>query len=91
MEITAVVKRVEPTKVVGNNGFEMRNVIITTDEQYPQTVSIQFVQGKVNLLDDVAPGEKVKIQFELRGREVTKEGAEPQVYNTIQGWKIEKL
>jgi translation initiation factor IF-3 len=91
MEITAVVKRVEPTKVVGNNGFEMRNVIITTDEQYPQTVSIQFVQSKVNLLDDVAPGDKVKIQYELRGREVTKEGAEPQVYNTIQGWKIEKL
>lgn len=91
MEIQATVKRVEETKTVGNNGFEMRNIVVTTDEQYPQTLSIQFVQGKVNLLDDVAPGNKVKINFELRGREVTRDNGELQVYNTIQGWKIEKL
>ena len=91
MEIQVTVKRVEETKNVGNNGFEMRNVVVTTDEQYPQTLSIQFVQGKVNLLDDVAPGNKVKINFELRGREVTRDNGELQVYNTIQGWKIEKL
>ena len=91
MEITAVVKRVEPTKVVGQNGFEMRNLIVTTEEQYPQVLAVQFVQNNVNLLDVLAPGEKVKVQFNLRGREVNNQAGEVQVFNTIQGWKIEVL
>lgn len=91
MEVTGVVKRVEATKTVGANDFKMRNVVVTTEAQYPQTLSIQFVQGNVSLLDNLAEGTKVKIAIELRGREVPKEGAESAVYNTIQGWKIEKL
>lgn len=91
MEVTGVVKRVEATKTVGANDFKMRNVVVTTEAQYPQVLSIQFVQGNVSLLDNLAEGTNVKIAIELRGREVIKEGAEPAVYNTIQGWKIEKL
>lgn len=91
MEITAVVKRVESTKEVGTNGFKMRNVVVTTEAQYPQTLSVQFVQGNVSLLDNLAEGTKVKIAIELRGREVTKEDGSLVVFNTIQGWKIEKL
>jgi translation initiation factor IF-3 len=91
MDITGVVKRVEATKTVGANDFKMRNVIVTTEAQYPQTLNIQFVQGNVSLLDNLAEGTKVKIAVELRGREVTKEDGSLAVFNTIQGWKVEKL
>jgi hypothetical protein len=91
MDVTAVVKRVEATKSVGTNGFEIRDIIVTTDEQYPQTLSIQFVQGKVAELDKFSSGDKVKIEINLRGREVLNKEGETIVYNTIQGWKIEKI
>ena len=91
MEVTAVVKRVEGTKVVGTNGFEIRDIIVTTEEQYRQTVAIQFVQGKVVELDKFVPGDKVKIAINLRGKETTNKDGQPVVYNTIQGWKIDKV
>lgn len=91
MEVTGIVKRVEATKVVGTNGFETRNIIIATEEQYPQTLSLQFVQGKCPELDNYKPNDKVKISLNLRGREVTNKEGELVVYNTIQGWKIEKV
>jgi translation initiation factor IF-3 len=90
MEVVGVVKRVEATKVVGTNGFEIRDIIVTTEEQYPQTLAIQFVQGKVVELDKFAAGEKVKISINLRGRESNNKEGQPVVYNTIQGWKIDK-
>ena len=91
MEVTGIVKRVEATKVVGINGFETRNIIISTEEQYPQTLSLQFVKGKCQELNNYSTGDKVKIGINLRGREVTNQAGELVVYNTVQGWKIEKV
>ena len=91
MEITVTVKRIEATKKVGANDFEMRNLIVTTDEQYPQTLAIQFVQGKCVELDKFQPNDKVKISIDLRGREYTNDKGELVVFNTILGWKIEKV
>ena len=90
MEVIAVIKRVEATKTVGTNGFEIRDLIVATEEQYPQTLSIQFVQGKVTELDKFVPGDKVKISINLKGREATNKEGVLVVYNTIQGWKIDK-
>ena len=88
--ITVNVKRVEETEAVGGNGFEKRNLIVTTIEQHTQTLQIQFIQGKCPLLDDFKPGDKVKVWLDLKGKEFTKND-KPNVFNTIQGWKIEKV
>lgn len=85
-----IVKRVEQTEGVGNNGFEKRDLIVTTEEQHSQTLAIQFTQGKCPELDNYKPGDKVKIWLDLRGREYTKDD-KTTVFNTIQGWKIEKV
>ncbi|MBC7748581.1 MAG: DUF3127 domain-containing protein, partial [Methylotenera sp.] len=75
MDITAIIKRVEATKTVGaNQDFKIRDLIVTTDEQYPQTLCIQFVKEKCEELDKFAPGTKVKIDINLRGKETTKDG-----------------
>jgi len=88
MELTAQIKRVEATKTVGaNQDFKIRDLIVTTDEQYPQTLSIQFIQGKCEELDKFQPGQKVKIDINLRGKETVKDG-KTMVFNTIQGWRI---
>lgn len=91
MEITANILRVLESKIVGNNGFETRNVHVKTEEQFPQTLDIQFTQGKCPELDNYKPGDKVKIAINLKGREWTNDKQEVVVFNTIQGWKIEKV
>ena len=87
MDITATIKRIEATRTVGAQDFKIRDLIVTTDEQYPQTLNIQFVQAKCEELDKFAPGQKVKIDINLRGKETTKD-EKTSVFNTIQGWRI---
>lgn len=90
MEVTGSIKRIESTRIVGaNNDFKIRDLILATEEQYPQTLSIQFIQGKCEELDKFQPGQNVKIDINLRGKETTKDG-KVSVFNTIQGWRIQK-
>lgn len=91
MQVTGTVVRVLETKVVGTTGFETRELHVKTDEQYAQTLSVQFTQGKVVELDKFSPGQKVKIEINLKGREWTNQSGELTVFNTIQGWKIEEV
>ena len=89
MEVQGKVKLVKATETVGNNGFRKRDIIITTDEQYPQHLSIQFVQDKCDLLNNFQPGQDVKIGINLRGREWVNPQGETKYFNSIQGWRIE--
>lgn len=91
MEVTGRVKMVEQTKEVGSSGFRKRDIVVTTDEQYPQHISVQFVQDKCDLLDAYKVGDNVKVDINLRGREWTNPQGEVVYFNTIQGWRIAKL
>lgn len=87
MEVVGIIKQVQ--EVTEKGTFKSRNVVITTEEQYPQHISVQFVQDKVGLLDTFSEGQKVKVSINLRGREWVNPQGESVYFNTIQGWKIE--
>jgi len=91
MEVVGKVRMVDSVKEVGTNGFKKRDIVVTTEEQYPQHISIQFVQDKVSLLDSFRPGDDVKVSINLRGREWVNPQGEAVYFNTIQGWRIEKV
>jgi len=91
MEVTGKIKMVDSTKEVGSSGFKKRDVVVTTDEQYPQHILVQFVQDKCDLLNNFNVGEAVKIDINLRGREWLNPQGETVYFNTIQGWRIAKL
>lgn len=88
MDVVGIVKKIGETGVYGQSGFKKRELILTTDEQYPQDLSIEFVQAKCEELDRVSVGEKVRIHINLRGREWINEEGEAKYFNSIQGWKI---
>jgi hypothetical protein len=90
MEITGKVKVIANTQEVGTGGFKKRDIVVTSNEQYPQHISIQFVQDKCEALDKYNVGDNVTIGVNLRGREWTNAQGETQYFNTIQGWKISK-
>lgn len=91
MEVQGKIKKIDETKEYGSNGFRKREMVITTEEQYPQFLNIEFVQDKCDLLDKFQVGEEVKIGINLRGREWINPEGEAKYFNSIQGWRIEKL
>ena len=90
MELSGKIKMIDTTKEVGTT-YKKRDVVVTTDEQYPQHILVQFVQDKCDLLNNFQVGEPVKIDINLRGREWTNPQGETVYFNTIQGWRISKL
>ena len=91
MEIEGKVKMVGETQTFGNNGFRKREIVLTTEEQYPQHIMVEFVQDKTDLLNNFNVGQGVKISINLRGREWTNPQGEVKYFNSIQGWRIEAL
>jgi len=91
MEIQGQIKLIFATETVGQNGFQKRDLVITTEEQYPNDIIIQFTQSKCALLDTLQVGQKVKVHFNLQGREWTSPQGEVKYFNTVLGWKIELI
>ncbi|TFG79136.1 MAG: DUF3127 domain-containing protein [Flavobacteriales bacterium] len=91
MEIQGKIKVLGETKTVGSGGFRKREVVVTTEEQYPQHILVEFTQDKTDLLNNFQIGQAVKISINLRGRERTSPQGEVKYFNSIQGWRIESL
>ena len=91
MEIQGRIKQIFPSQMIGENGFEKRDLVIVTEENYPQTIIIQFTQQRCDLLNNLKVGQNVKVYINIRGREWTNPQGETKYFNTIEGWKIEVI
>ena len=91
MEVQGKIKMVGETQTFGSNGFRKREIVVTTEEQYPQHIMVEFVQDKTDLLNSYQVGQSVKISINLRGREWVNPQGETKYFNSIQGWRIENL
>jgi len=89
MEVQGRIKVIGETQTFGSNGFRKREVVVTTEEQYPQHIMVEFVQDKTDLLNNYQVGQQVKININLRGREWVNPQGETKYFNSIQGWRIE--
>jgi hypothetical protein len=89
MEVQGKVKMIGETQTFGSNGFRKRELVVTTDEQYPQHILVEFVQDKTDLLNNYKAGQAVKVNINLRGREWVNPQGETKYFNSIQGWRIE--
>jgi translation initiation factor IF-3 len=89
MEVLGKIKVTGKEEVFGSKGFRKRELVITTDEQYPQNILIEFIQDKCDLLDSFKVGDSVKVNINLRGREWINPQGEAKYFNSIQGWRID--
>ena len=90
MEVTGKIKVINPEQQVSAS-FRKRELVVATEEQYPQFISINFVQDKCDLLNSYNVGEAVKVSINLRGREWVNPQGETKYFNDIQGWRIERM
>ncbi len=90
MEVLGRVKMIGNVQQVSAT-FKKREMVVTTEEQYPQHIMIEFTQDKTDLLNQFKVGEQVRVSINLRGREWTNPQGETKYFNSIQGWRIERL
>jgi len=91
MEILGKIRVINETQTVGSSNFRKREVVVTTEEQYPQHILIEFTQDKCDILNAFHVGEYVKVAINIKGREWVNPQGETKFFNAIQGWKIERL
>jgi len=91
MNVKGKIKVLNETQTFGASGFRKREAVITTDEQYPQDILIEFIQDKCDLLDRFKVGQDVDVSINLRGREWIDPEGVAKYFNSIQGWRIESV
>jgi hypothetical protein len=89
MEISGRIKKMFEEQTFAS-GFRKKEIVITTQEQYPQDILIEFTQDKIDLLKPVSIGDEVKISINIRGREWVNPEGVAKYFNSIQGWRLEK-
>lgn len=91
MQVEGTIKVIKDEVQVSDK-FKKREMVVTTDETYPQHILIEFNQDKCNLVDNRNVGDKVKVSINISGREFAdKNTGEIRYFNSIKGWKIELL
>ena len=91
MEVTGKIKMLGDAKNVGSGSFLKRELVVTTEEQYPQHILVEFVQDKCDLLNSFKVGEAVKVSINLRGREWVDPQGVTKYFNAIQGWRVDRV
>lgn len=90
MKVTGKIHFVGQVKQVSDK-FKSKDVVILTNEKYPQHISIQFTQDKTELVNQNDVGDQVEVSINLRGREWKSPNGEIKYFNTIEGWQINAM
>jgi hypothetical protein len=86
MDINGKIIVIGDTETIGTKEFKKRLLVVQSDEQFPQSLPIEFTQDKTNLLDKFQINDLVKVSINLRGSEW-----KGKYYANIQGWRIDKV
>ena len=90
MELTGTLKKISELQTF-TSGFQKKEVVLLTEEQYPQPIQIEFLSDKSDLLDPYKVGDRVTVSINIRGRSwVAPDGTE-KYFNSITGWKVAKV
>ena len=89
MELTGTAKVINEAQAVSDK-FKKRELVLTTQEQYPQNILVEFHQDKTDLLNAVKVGEAVTVGINIRGRLWVSPQGENKYFNTITGWRVAK-
>lgn len=93
-EFTGVVKKVNEIQRF-ESGFEKREIILTDDigvqVNYPNILCFVFKKERVSLIENLKPGQRVKIVFAIDGREWTDNYGKVRYFTDLTGLKLEVL
>ena len=82
LSLSGTIKEIFPTETF-ESGFSKREFVVTTEEQYPQDVKFELIKDKTALIDKFEKGQKVKVNFNVRGNEYN-----GRYFVNLQAWKL---
>lgn len=65
------------------SGFQKREFLIKTDDQYPQIIKLELTKDKCAILDAFKQGQQVSVDFNLRGSEYNGKH-----YINLTAWRV---
>lgn len=71
--------------------FKKRQLVIKTEETYPQTIPLQLTQDKCGLLDRYKIGDKIKASINIRGNKWVNPQGETRYFASLEVWKLETI
>lgn len=87
--LTGTLKAVMDTQKVSDR-FTKREFVVTDDSgMYPQDILFQLTQDRVNMIDPFKDGDRLKVSFNLRGREWTGKDGQVRYFNSLEAWRLE--
>ena len=66
--------------------FQAREFVIKHEGNYPQFIKFQLTQDRCDLISNYKEGDKIKVHFDLRGREWN-----DKYFTNLNAWKIEAV
>ena len=85
-EFVGTVKEIKDTQTFSSGFFKRELVVTSEDERFPQDILFEFLKEKATVLDSISASDRVKVFFDLRGREYN-----GRYFNSLIAWKLEML
>lgn len=90
-ELSGTIKVIKPAEQI-NDRFRKREFVIDENSgPYPQVILFELTQDKCEVLDQFKEGDRVKVSFNVRGREWSGRNNETRYFVSLNAWKIESL
>ena len=88
MKVNGKVHFIGQTKVISDK-YQNRDLVLMTDDKYPQTIPFQLSQDKVSLADNLKVGDMIEVSINLRGREWKSPTGEVKYFATLEIWSMQ--
>jgi single-strand DNA-binding protein len=88
MKVSGKVHFIGQTKVVSDK-FKSRELVLKTEDKFPQFIPFQLTQDKVDLADNLKVGEDVEASINIRGREWKSPQGEIKYFATLEIWSLQ--
>lgn len=88
LSLTGTIKKIGELQTF-NSGFQKKELVLLTSEQYPNPINIEFLSEAIDRLDNYKVGDQVTVHINIRGREWSSPQGDVKYFNSIVGWKIE--
>ncbi len=89
-EIEGTVKHVFDLKQVSERFSKREFVLEIEDGKYSQVVSFEATGKALDYIGDFKAGDKMRVHFNVRGREWTSKSGEVKYFNTLAAWRVER-
>ena len=91
MEITGKLLECMDTVQVSER-FRKREFVLeyADNPEYPEYIKFELAQDRCELLDSFQPGQKVRVDFDLKGRRWIDPQGQVKYFNSLRAWRLDE-